>query len=68
MRVFALSWAITGGGPARSSEVFQLYIYNHGMGRYLNIGYAMSLSITFSIIVFVCIILFTNVFRDKNVT
>lgn len=51
LRVFAISWAITGGGPVRASEVSQLYIYTVGLGKYLNIGYSIAMAITFSIIV-----------------
>lgn len=55
LRVFALSWAITGGGPVRASEVSQLYIYTQGMGKYLNIGYSIALSLAFALIVWVLI-------------
>jgi len=55
LRVFAISWAITGGGPARASEVSQLYIYTNGLGKYLNIGYSISMAITFSIIIMVLV-------------
>lgn len=55
MRVFALSWAITGGGPVRASEVSQLYIYTVGLGKYLNIGYSIAMAVMFSIIVVVIV-------------
>lgn len=65
MRVFALSWAITGGGPVRASEVSQLYIYTQGMGKYLNIGYSISLAITLAVIVSVVIAIVNRLFPDK---
>lgn len=65
MRVFALSWAITGGGPVRASEVSQLYIYTQGMGKYLNIGYSISLAITLAIIVSVLIAIVNRLLPEK---
>ncbi|MEN6594062.1 MAG: sugar ABC transporter permease [Clostridiaceae bacterium] len=55
LRVFALAWAITGGGPVRASEVSQLYIYTVGLGKYLNIGYSIAMAILFSIIVMIVV-------------
>ena len=66
MRVFALSWAITGGGPVRASEVAQLYIYKVGMGKYLDIGYSISLAFTFAVIVFLMILLMNKLMPEKN--
>ena len=66
MRVFALSWAITGGGPVRASEVSQLYIYTQGMGKYLNIGYSISLAITFAIIIGISIFLVNKLLPEKT--
>lgn len=66
MRVFALSWAITGGGPVRASEVSQLYIYTQGMGKYLNIGYSISLAITLAVIVCVVIFAMNRFLPDKD--
>ncbi|MBO8127510.1 MAG: sugar ABC transporter permease [Firmicutes bacterium] len=51
LRVFALSWGITAGGPMRASEVSQLYIYSQGVGRLLRMGYSAALAIAFSLIV-----------------
>jgi len=48
-------WGITGGGPARASEVSQLYIYNQGLGRLLKMGYSAGLAIAFSAIIVVII-------------
>jgi len=66
MRVFALSWAITGGGPVRASEVAQLYIYKVGMGKYLDIGYSFSLAFTFAIFVFLVVWLVNKLLPEKN--
>ncbi|MHC1783985.1 MAG: hypothetical protein AB9891_14730 [Anaerolineaceae bacterium] len=49
----------------RASEVSQLYIYTQGMGKYLNIGYSISLAISLSIIVCVLIWLFNRLMPDK---
>ena len=53
LRVFAIVWGTTGGGPARASQVAQHYIYAQGFGGYLHIGYATSLAVTFA--AFICI-------------
>jgi multiple sugar transport system permease protein len=50
-RVFSLSWAISGGGPGRASEMVQQYIYTQGMGKYMQIGYSNALSVIYTIIV-----------------
>ncbi len=54
LRVFAIVWGTTGGGPARASQVAQHYIYAQGVGGYLHMGYSISLAVTFT--VFICII------------
>lgn len=51
LRVFAISWGITAGGPMRASEVTQLYMYSQGVGRLLRMGYSAALSIVFALIV-----------------
>jgi multiple sugar transport system permease protein len=53
LRVFAIVWGTTGGGPARASQVAQHYIYAEGIGGYLYIGYSTSLAITFA--AFICV-------------
>jgi len=65
LRVFALSWAITGGGPVRASEVTQVYIYTQGMGKYLDIGYSISLALTFAVIVSLFVALINRSFKEK---
>ena len=51
LRVFALAWAITKGGPSRASEVSQLYIFNLGIGQYFNLGYASAAATLFALFV-----------------
>ena len=51
LRVFALAWAITKGGPQRASEVAQLYIFNLGIGQYFNMGYASAAATLFALLV-----------------
>lgn len=63
LRVFAISWAITGGGPNRASEVSQLYIYTNGLGKYLDIGYSIAMAILFSIFVLIIIVVLKRIIR-----
>lgn len=51
LRVFALAWAITKGGPSRHSEVAQLYVFNLGIGQYFNMGYAAAAATLFALLV-----------------
>ncbi len=51
LRVFALAWAITKGGPSRSSEVAQLYIFKQGIGQFFNMGYAAAAATLFALMV-----------------
>lgn len=68
LRVFALSWGITGGGPVRASEVSQLYIYTVGLGKYLNIGYSIAMAIVFCVIVAAVIGLIKKLIRIGDKT
>ncbi len=63
LRVFAIIWGTTGGGPGRASEVTQLYLYLQGMGRLLKIGYSSALAIVFSGIVGIIIALYIYLLR-----
>lgn len=67
LRVFALSWAVTGGGPVRASEVSQLYIYTQGMGKYLNIGYSIALALAFAIIVSLLVALVNRILKSEDI-
>lgn len=58
IRIFAIIWGTTGGGPGRASEVAQLYIYREGVGRYLKMGYSATLSVTFTVIIIIVIMTF----------
>jgi multiple sugar transport system permease protein len=51
LRVFALAWAITKGGPLRATEVSQLYIFKQGIGGAYNMGYASAAATVFAIFV-----------------
>jgi len=50
----------------RASEVAQLYIYKVGMGKYLDIGYSISLAFTFAIFVFLVVWLVNKLLPEKN--
>jgi multiple sugar transport system permease protein len=51
LRVFALAWGITKGGPARASEVAQLYLFKQGIGQFFNMGYAAAAATLFALLV-----------------
>jgi multiple sugar transport system permease protein len=51
LRVFALAWGITKGGPSRASEVSQLYIFKQGIGQFFNMGYASAAATLFALMV-----------------
>lgn len=51
LRVFALAWAITKGGPLRATEVSQLYIFKQGIGGSYDMGYASAAATVFAIFV-----------------
>jgi multiple sugar transport system permease protein len=51
LRVFALAWAITKGGPSRASEVAQLYLFKQGIGQFFNMGYAAAAATLFALLV-----------------
>jgi multiple sugar transport system permease protein len=67
LRVFAIVWGTTGGGPARASQVMQHYLYAQGIGSYLNIGYATSLSVTFAVFIGVVIMMFMRFIQKVEV-
>ncbi|MDI6871104.1 MAG: sugar ABC transporter permease [Bacillota bacterium] len=60
LRVFALAWGITSGGPLRASEFSQLFIYTQGFGRLFNMGYAAAASVVFALIVGVVVIFYVG--------
>ncbi len=58
LRVFALVWGTTAGGPANETIVSQLYIYTQGLGNYLNIGYASALAVVLALIMGILVVLY----------
>ena len=63
LRVFAIAWAVTQGGPNRASEVSQQYIYTNGLGKYLDIGYSIAMAILFSIFVVIIVAIVKRIIR-----
>ena len=63
LRVFAIAWAVTQGGPNRASEVSQQYIYTNGLGKYLDIGYSIAMAIMFSIFVIIIVAIIKRIIR-----
>lgn len=51
LRVFSLAWAVTKGGPGRATEVTQLYVYELGVGRFFNMGYASAAATVFALLI-----------------
>ncbi len=58
LRVFALVWGTTAGGPAEQTIVSQLYVYTQGLGSYLNIGYASALAVALALLMGVLVALY----------
>ena len=67
LRVFALVWGTTGGGPAEQTVVSQLYIYTQGLGNYLNIGYATAIAVVLALIMGVLIVAYLRIEPDMAV-
>ena len=67
LRVFAIPWGVTGGGPGRASEVAQLYIYRQGMGRLLKMGYSSALAVTFAVIILLVVFIYIKQSRRMRV-
>jgi len=63
LRVFAIAWAVTQGGPNRASEVSQQYIYTNGLGGYLDIGYSIAMAILFSVFVVAIVAVIKRIIR-----
>ena len=64
-RVFALIYAMTRGGPGRSTEVLPTYIIRVAFEEY-NMGYSAALSVFLFILVFSISILFLRPFGRKD--
>jgi multiple sugar transport system permease protein len=56
LRVFAIVFGTSFGGPEGMSEVMQLWIYLVGIGRFLDMGYSAALSILFSLVILVVVL------------
>ncbi|MEN3015747.1 MAG: sugar ABC transporter permease [bacterium] len=57
MVVFDLPYVLTGGGPANSTKTLPMYIYENFF-KYLDLGYASSLTILSILIIFIISLLF----------
>ncbi len=55
--IFDLPYVLTGGGPANSTKTIPMYIYENFF-KYLDIGYASSLTVISIILIFIISILF----------
>lgn len=62
MVVFDLPYVLTGGGPANSTKTLPMYIYENFF-KYLDIGYASSLTVFSILIIFVISILFLGILK-----
>ena len=65
LREFAIPMSATGGGPARSSEMISIFIYNN-LFSYQKAGYGQAVSLVFMIILMVLGIGLTRFFRSKD--
>jgi len=63
MVVFDLPYVLTGGGPASSTKTLPMYIYENFF-KYLDIGYASSLTVISIIIIFILSLLFLKIFNQ----
>jgi multiple sugar transport system permease protein len=68
LRVFALAWGITSGGPLRASEFTQLYMYTQSFGRLFNMGYAATAAIVFTLVVSVIMAFYIRAMNREAVT
>ncbi|MCS7165875.1 MAG: sugar ABC transporter permease [Candidatus Calescibacterium sp.] len=62
MVVFDLPYVLTGGGPANSTKTLPMYIYENFF-KYLDIGYASSLTVFSILIIFVISISFLGILK-----
>ncbi len=66
LREFGITMSATGGGPARSSEMISIFIYNN-LFSYQKAGYGQAVALVFMIILMVLGIGLTRFFRSKEV-
>jgi ABC-type sugar transport system permease subunit len=57
---FTIAYSITGGGPARSTELIQMFIYNTGIAGF-QYNYGAAASVTFLIIVLFLAVIYINI-------
>ena len=62
--VFDLVWVLTGGGPGGATQTISLYIYNN-LYRYLNLGYAASLTIVTALILLIIAVIISLLHRTQ---
>jgi multiple sugar transport system permease protein len=43
-QIFAVPYVMTGGGPARSTLFYTMYLFDHAF-KYLNMGYACAMAL-----------------------
>ena len=66
LREFGVTMSATGGGPARSSEMISIFIYNN-LFSYQKAGYGQAISLVFMVILMLIGIGLTRFFRSKEV-
>lgn len=66
LREFGITISATGGGPARSSEMISIFIYNN-LFSYQKAGYGQAVALVFMILLMVIGIGLTRFFRSKEV-
>lgn len=66
LREFAIPMSATGGGPARSSEMISIFIYNN-LFSYQKAGYGQAVSLVFMVVLMALGIGMTRFFRSKEV-
>ena len=66
LREFGIPMSATGGGPARSSEMISIFIYNN-LFSYQKAGYGQAVSLVFMIILMIIGVGLTRFFRSKEV-
>lgn len=66
LREFGVTMSATGGGPARSSEMISIFIYNN-LFSYQKAGYGQAVALVFMIILMIIGIGLNRFFRSKEV-
>lgn len=66
LREFGITMSATGGGPARSSEMISIFIYNN-LFSYQRAGYGQAVSMVFMVILMAIGVGLTRFFRSREV-